>query len=168
MHNSAGCRGCARRGARPARVWLPTTRRCRSCACPACGGRRRMRGNRHRARCARPAKVTGVCAGQDSQRDPWRERGDEPEPAILGRRGDRRREAAGPSVRTGQIAVPASDSDCACCRCRSTAQGCLKPRHAGIYGVLDRRREAHGYASFVQMLLEQLSRGARLGVVVHA
>ena len=75
---------------------------------------------------------------------------------------------AGPSARTEQIAVPASDSDCACCRCRSTTQGCSKPRHAGIYGVLDRRREAHGYTSFVQMLLEQLSRGARLGVVVHA
>ena len=75
---------------------------------------------------------------------------------------------AGPIRSHGKIAVPASDSDCACCRCRSTAQGCSKPRHAGIYGVLDRRREAHGYASFVQMLLEQLSRGARLGVVVHA
>ena len=153
-----------------AKAVAPRPKRCARIrkARDGCGGRRGMTGNRHRVRCARPSKVTGVCAGQDPLRDPWRERGDEPEPAILGRRGGRRREAAGPSAHTGQIAALASATDCANCRCRSTAQGCSKPRHAGIYGALDRMREAHGYASFVQMLLEQLSRGPRLGVVVHA
>ena len=34
--------------------------------------------------------------------------------------------------------------------------------------TLDRMREERGYASFVQILLEQLSRGLRARVVVHA